>query len=153
APGGLLSDEPPWPCGARPTRGRLSRGRLTMPYFRRRRALLARRPLSTPLLRRMQKPNATGACPSPLGAGIYRAEYGFFVKVAFYPSAQRTPTTFLSATAGTGRDLGHFSAVQYRRFVTVSEHAMRIDAISIGHNPPDDVNVIIEVPIGGEPIK
>jgi inorganic pyrophosphatase len=30
---------------------------------------------------------------------------------------------------------------------------MRIDAISIGHNPPDDVNVIIEVPIGGEPIK
>jgi len=30
---------------------------------------------------------------------------------------------------------------------------MRIDAISIGNNPPDDVNVIIEVPIGGEPIK
>src|SRR6266850_1113648 len=29
---------------------------------------------------------------------------------------------------------------------------MRIDAIKIGHNPPDDVNVIIEVPIGGEPI-
>lgn len=30
---------------------------------------------------------------------------------------------------------------------------MRIDAIAIGHNPPEDVNVIIEVPIGGEPIK
>jgi inorganic pyrophosphatase len=30
---------------------------------------------------------------------------------------------------------------------------MRIDAISIGKNPPDDVNVIIEVPLGGEPIK
>ena len=30
---------------------------------------------------------------------------------------------------------------------------MRIDAIAIGHNPPHDVNVIIEVPIGGEPIK
>ncbi|SDO68298.1 inorganic diphosphatase [Afipia sp. GAS231] len=30
---------------------------------------------------------------------------------------------------------------------------MQIDAIHIGHNPPDDVNVIIEVPIGGEPIK
>jgi inorganic pyrophosphatase len=30
---------------------------------------------------------------------------------------------------------------------------MRIDAIPIGHNPPDDVNVIVEVPIGGEPIK
>ena len=30
---------------------------------------------------------------------------------------------------------------------------MRIDAIPIGTNPPHDVNVIIEVPIGGEPIK
>ena len=30
---------------------------------------------------------------------------------------------------------------------------MRIDAIAIGRNPPDDVNVIIEVGIGGEPIK
>lgn len=30
---------------------------------------------------------------------------------------------------------------------------MRIDAISIGTNPPDDVNVIIEVPLGGQPIK
>ncbi len=30
---------------------------------------------------------------------------------------------------------------------------MRIDAISIGKTPPDEVNVIIEVPVGGEPIK
>lgn len=30
---------------------------------------------------------------------------------------------------------------------------MRIDAIEIGHNPPEDVNVIIEVPVGGQPIK
>jgi inorganic pyrophosphatase len=30
---------------------------------------------------------------------------------------------------------------------------MRISAIPIGINPPDDVNVIVEVPIGGEPIK
>src|ERR1700732_2567212 len=30
---------------------------------------------------------------------------------------------------------------------------MRIDAIAIGKNPPEDVNAIIEVPIGGEPIK
>ena len=30
---------------------------------------------------------------------------------------------------------------------------MRIDAISIGDSPPDDVNVIIEVPLGGQPIK
>jgi len=30
---------------------------------------------------------------------------------------------------------------------------MRIDAISIGKNPPEDVNVIVEVPVGGHPIK
>ena len=30
---------------------------------------------------------------------------------------------------------------------------MRIDAISIGKNPPQEVNVIIDVPVGGEPIK
>ena len=30
---------------------------------------------------------------------------------------------------------------------------MRIDAIPIGENPPDDVNAIIEVPVGGDPIK
>jgi len=30
---------------------------------------------------------------------------------------------------------------------------MRINAISIGKNPPEDINVIIEVAIGGEPIK
>lgn len=30
---------------------------------------------------------------------------------------------------------------------------MRVDSIPIGTNPPFDVNVIVEVPIGGEPIK
>jgi inorganic pyrophosphatase len=30
---------------------------------------------------------------------------------------------------------------------------MRIEAISIGNNPPADVNVIVEVPVGGQPIK
>ena len=30
---------------------------------------------------------------------------------------------------------------------------MRLDAIAIGKDPPRDINVIIEVPIGGEPIK
>ena len=30
---------------------------------------------------------------------------------------------------------------------------MRIDLIPIGKNPPDDLNVIIEVPTGGEPVK
>jgi inorganic pyrophosphatase len=30
---------------------------------------------------------------------------------------------------------------------------MRIDAVPIGNNPPHDINVIVEVPIGGEPVK
>lgn len=30
---------------------------------------------------------------------------------------------------------------------------MRVNEIPIGNNPPDDVNVVIEVPVGGEPIK
>ena len=30
---------------------------------------------------------------------------------------------------------------------------MRLDAIRVGNNPPDDINVIVEVPVGGEPIK
>jgi inorganic pyrophosphatase len=30
---------------------------------------------------------------------------------------------------------------------------LRLDAIAIGRNPPDEVNVVVEVPVGGEPIK
>jgi inorganic pyrophosphatase len=30
---------------------------------------------------------------------------------------------------------------------------MQLDAVSAGRNPPDEVNVIVEVPVGGEPIK
>jgi inorganic pyrophosphatase len=30
---------------------------------------------------------------------------------------------------------------------------MNLDAVPVGKNPPDEVNVVIEVPIGGEPIK
>ena len=30
---------------------------------------------------------------------------------------------------------------------------MRIDAIKIGSDPPQDINVIIEIPVGGQPIK
>jgi inorganic pyrophosphatase len=36
---------------------------------------------------------------------------------------------------------------------TSREFLMRIDAIAIGNNPPEDVNVIVEVPVGGHPIK
>src|SRR5258708_5820156 len=31
--------------------------------------------------------------------------------------------------------------------------SMRMEAIAVGTNPPHEINVIIEVPIGGEPIK
>jgi len=34
-----------------------------------------------------------------------------------------------------------------------SQAIMNIDRIPSGNNPPEDINVIIEVPVGGEPIK
>jgi len=34
-----------------------------------------------------------------------------------------------------------------------SQSIMNIDRIPSGNNPPEDINVIIEVPVGGEPIK
>ena len=30
---------------------------------------------------------------------------------------------------------------------------MRLDKIAIGHNPPYDINVIIEVGLGSDPVK
>ncbi|MBB5519926.1 inorganic diphosphatase [Amphiplicatus metriothermophilus] len=30
---------------------------------------------------------------------------------------------------------------------------MRLDAVAVGKNPPEDVNVVIEIPVGGQPIK
>lgn len=30
---------------------------------------------------------------------------------------------------------------------------MRLDLLPIGKNPPEEVNVVVEVPVGGEPIK
>lgn len=30
---------------------------------------------------------------------------------------------------------------------------MNLDAIAVGDDPPNDINVVIEVPVGGEPIK
>ena len=30
---------------------------------------------------------------------------------------------------------------------------MRIEAVSVGADPPNEVNVIVEVPVGGEPVK
>ena len=34
-----------------------------------------------------------------------------------------------------------------------SQAIMNIDRIPSGNNPPEDINVVIEVPVGGEPIK
>ena len=30
---------------------------------------------------------------------------------------------------------------------------MRLDAVSVGRDPPREINVVVEVPVGGEPIK
>lgn len=47
------------------------------------------------------------------------------------------------------RTTGYFG----NAFQNSTGRIMRIDAIAIGDNPPNDVNVIIEVPLGGQPIK
>ncbi len=43
---------------------------------------------------------------------------------------------------------GNSSGIQARKTVS-----MRIDLIPVGKSPPDDINVVIEVPTGGEPVK
>jgi inorganic pyrophosphatase len=53
-------------------------------------------------------------------------------------------TTPLADSGGLGQD----GAASHHR-----SDPMNLEAVSIGSNPPFDVNVIIEVPIGGEPIK
>jgi inorganic pyrophosphatase len=62
-----------------------------------------------------------------------------------------------SSAAATGRSTTNAPPCAPRfqplRLPLRQELAMRIDAIPIGRNPPEDVNVIIEVPVGGEPIK
>lgn len=63
-------------------------------------------------------------------------------------AAQRdvwTPSGCLAARPSSPRGL--------KDLRTTLEGVMRLDAIAIGQNPPDDVNVVIEVSIGGEPIK
>jgi hypothetical protein len=30
---------------------------------------------------------------------------------------------------------------------------MQIESIAVGYNPPVDINVVVEIPMGGEPIK
>jgi inorganic pyrophosphatase len=67
-----------------------------------------------------------------------------------------SPRTLRRATIALGgRSLGAGSKPAYDccTHPATVEASMRIDAISIGKNPPHEVNVIIEVPVGGEPIK
>jgi inorganic pyrophosphatase len=43
--------------------------------------------------------------------------------------------------------------VRYQARKGQRTETMRVDSIPIGTNPPFDINVLVEVPIGGEPIK
>src|SRR3984885_15276077 len=42
---------------------------------------------------------------------------------------------------------------RYPFALATKDAAMNLDAVPIGNDPPNEVNVVIEVPIGGEPIK
>ena len=63
------------------------------------------------------------------------------------------------ATRRLNRRLRHFCALHNEKVQDMDPEKvertgpMRIEAIPVGSNPPEEVNVIIEVPTGGEPIK
>src|SRR5215467_4357031 len=69
------------------------------------------------------------------------------------PSEVWCITAFHSSKISTTSLLRSHAVAKCSEIKKSAKIAMRIDAIKIGNNPPDDVNVIIEVPIGGEPIK
>jgi inorganic pyrophosphatase len=46
-----------------------------------------------------------------------------------------------------------FDSAQASTYVGEGPYRLRIDAISTGRDPPHEVNVVVEVPVGGEPIK
>jgi inorganic pyrophosphatase len=52
-----------------------------------------------------------------------------------------------------GKPLAAYIGIIRHSLASIENQIMRIDAIAIGKNPPEDVNVIIEVPLGGQPIK
>ena len=52
-----------------------------------------------------------------------------------------------------GKPLAAYIGIIRHSLASIENQIMRIDAILIGKNPPEDVNVIIEVPLGGQPIK
>ena len=68
------------------------------------------------------------------------------------PLSRRGCVTFGTATYGS-RYLAAAVPERCSKPDLPQVYIMRIDAIEIGNNPPEDVNVIIEVPIGGQPIK
>jgi len=56
------------------------------------------------------------------------------------------------------KSLSHVQQTRYAALTSpfrfIERHAhMNINAIPIGDNPPESLNVIIEVPVGGEPVK
>src|SRR3546814_2905656 len=101
----------------------------------------------------------------------------FFLMIRRPPRSTRTDTLFPYTTLfrskdGQGRNrarpaartaplTGHFnrysagSSLAGRAGSRVFERGrpMRIDMVPIGDNPPESLNVIIEVPVGGEPVK
>jgi inorganic pyrophosphatase len=54
-----------------------------------------------------------------------------------------------SARTATGPD----RPIPHPTFASNKANCMNIDLIPTGKNPPDNLNVIIEVPLGGEPVK
>jgi inorganic pyrophosphatase len=86
-------------------------------------------------------------CMSISLAGAYQGLAGREPRLA----AGRRPGN--NSGSGERKSIASCGAWRWPHLAPGASQTMRIDAIKVGTSPPDDVNVIVEVPIGGEPIK
>ncbi len=117
-----------------------SMGRLAAAWWHARRTRFGPKSLDKVALRLDQlRPGA--ASPAATGARSHLA-----VQNTYFPEQRG----FLRPA---GMTVGRIILPRALPLASSSGFFMRIDAIPIGEDPPHDVNVIIEVPVGGEPIK
>ena len=87
-----------------------------------------------------------GSASAPKMSWVPRTGWGVFLLIQAARLGLRSPFRNPAARIKGPRVTSRNRTRQKRK-------AMRIDKIPTGVNPPDDLNVIIEVPTGGEPVK
>jgi inorganic pyrophosphatase len=103
---------------------------------------------AAPGLRRLRSDSANGAPARSLDAGLdrstqERAQALECLRAVAVPTLAAVSTSGAAPAVCEGFYICNF----------LETMSMRINEIAVGRDPPNDVNVIVEVPIGGEPIK